>query len=125
MSKELKFYICRHCGNIITKINDSGVKVVCCGEEMQELVANTVDASKEKHVPVVTEAYNVVTVEVGSNPHPMSDVHYIQWIYLFTQSGGQYKYLKPSDEPSVKFTLKDDTLIDVYAYCNLHGLWKA
>jgi len=123
MSKEQKFYICKHCGNIVTKIFDSGVNVVCCGEEMTYLKPNTVDASAEKHLPVITESYDVVTVEIGSNPHPMTDVHYIQWIYLLTQNGGQLKYLAPNDEPVVKFTLKDDKCIAAYAYCNLHGLW--
>lgn len=124
MSKEQKFYICNICGNLITKIEDSGVEVVCCGEPMTLLVANTVDASKEKHVPVVTVKDNIVTAEVGAVPHPMTDVHYIQWIYILTDKGGQLKYLQPEQAPKAEFALKDDKLIAVYEYCNIHGLWK-
>jgi superoxide reductase len=124
MRKDVKFYRCQHCGNIITKIHDSTVKVVCCGDEMEEITANTVDASKEKHVPVVSVAGNIVKVEVGSVPHPMEEKHYIMWIYLQTQKGGQIKYLAPGEEPVAVFALEDDSLEAVYEYCNIHGLWK-
>ena len=119
-----KFYICKHCGNIVGMINNSGVPIVCCGEKMQEIVPNTVDAAQEKHIPVVTVNGNNVHVEVGSVAHPMTEEHYIQWIYIETENGGQRKALKPGDAPVADFELKDDKLVAAYAYCNLHGLWK-
>ncbi len=125
MSKEPKFYICKHCGNIIGMIQDSGVTPECCGEEMQELIANTVDASVEKHVPVIKTEGCKVTVTVGSTLHPMLPAHYIMWIYLNTQKGAQLKYLIPDSEPKAEFCLADgDKVIAAYEYCNLHGLWK-
>ncbi|MDD3171305.1 MAG: desulfoferrodoxin family protein [Bacilli bacterium] len=119
-----KFFICEHCGNIIGMIYASGVPVVCCGEEMKELVPNTVDAAQEKHVPVVEVKGNTVEVKVGSVAHPMIAAHFIQWIYLETKNGGQRKALVPGEEPKAVFTLINDEPIAAYAYCNLHGLWK-
>ena len=105
-------------------INDSGVNPVCCGEKMELLKPNTTDAAGEKHVPVVTVDGNIVTVTVSSVIHPMEDAHYIQWIYLDTEQGGQRKALKPGDAPVAKFALTDgDEPIGAYEYCNLHGLW--
>ena len=121
---EKKFYICRHCGNIVGMIHDAGVPLICCGEKMDQLVANTVDASQEKHVPVVTVDGNEITVNVGSVEHPMIPEHSIVWIYLETEKGGQRKVLNPGDAPTAKFTVIDDKPIAAYAYCNLHGLWK-
>ena len=123
--KELKFYICNHCGNIITKIHDAGVPVVCCGEKMKALVPNTVEASGEKHIPVASVENGVVNVNVGAVEHPMADVHYIEWVYLETDKGGHRKELKPGENPNVKFILGDEKPVAVYAYCNLHGLWMA
>jgi superoxide reductase len=121
---ETRFYRCEHCGNIIGMIHSSGVPVVCCGEPMKLMEANTVDASKEKHVPVVTVEGDTVIVAVGSAPHPMVPEHFIQWIYLQTERGGQRKALKPGEEPKATFVVKDDKLVAAYEYCNLHGLWK-
>ena len=127
MTKEQqKFYICKHCGNIIGLINNAGVPLVCCGEKMTELVPNTSDGAVEKHVPVVKVEGNLVTVEIGSVPHPMTEAHYISWVYVQTEKGGQRKNLAPNDKPSAVFALtEDDKLEMVFAYCNLHGLWKA
>ena len=123
--KETKFYICKHCGNIIKKIHNSGVSVVCCGEKMKELVPGEVEASVEKHLPVVNYTDNTVTAIVGSVNHPMTEEHSITWVYLETNKGGQRKNLSPNDEPRVTFALiEDEKPIAVYAYCNLHGLWK-
>ncbi|MBQ1705802.1 MAG: desulfoferrodoxin [Clostridia bacterium] len=123
---ELKFYICEHCGNIITKIKDAGVPVMCCGQKMTELVPGTTDAAVEKHVPVFTVAGDTVTVAVGAAAHPMLDVHYIEWIVLQTRLGTQMKRLVPGQEPKACFRLcEGDAVEAVYAYCNLHGLWKA
>ena len=96
---DLKFFICKHCGNIIEIIDSSGVPVVCCGEEMEELIPGTVDASLEKHVPVVTIEGDTVTVAVGAVAHPMIPEHYIQWIYLQTENGAYRKHLNPGEEP--------------------------
>lgn len=121
----MKFYICKHCGNIFGVINDSGVTPVCCGDPMTELTANTTDAAVEKHVPVITADGNTITVEVGSTAHPMTEEHLIQWIYIQTEQGGQRKALKAGDAPKAVFSLADgDKLVAAYAYCNLHGLWK-
>ena len=122
----MKFYICRHCGNVITKLTSAQVPVKCCGEEMQLLEAGVTDAAQEKHVPAFKEEGNLVKVVVGSIPHPMEDDHYIEWIYLLTDKGAQIKYLHPHDAPAAEFALSEDEVaIAVYAYCNKHGLWKA
>lgn len=118
-----KFYICRHCGNLIVKIHDAGVPVMCCGQKMEELIPNTVDASGEKHLPVVSVENGIVTVAVGSVAHPMVPEHSIEWIFVETEIGGQLKRLNPGDAPELKFWLGDDKAVAVYAYCNLHGLW--
>ena len=124
--EELKLYQCKHCGNIVAYVKNSGVPVYCCGEQMQEMVANTVDASQEKHVPVVTRNGNEVVVSVGSVEHPMLPAHYIEWICLQTKQGKQRKLLQPGEKPEARFALSDgDELIAAYEYCNLHGLWKS
>ncbi|MBQ2943906.1 MAG: desulfoferrodoxin Dfx [Ruminococcus sp.] len=121
----MKFYICEHCGNIITKIHDKKVPVMCCGQKMTELVPGTVDASLEKHVPVVEIDGNTVNVKVGSVTHPMIEEHYIQWICLETDKGFQIKYLSAGEAPEASFVLADEKPVAVYEYCNLHSLWKA
>ena len=121
-----KFYKCNHCGNVIIKTVDSGVPVLCCGEKMVELGPKTVDASQEKHVPVVTRVDDCrIKVEVGSVPHPMTEEHLIEWVALETEQGYQVKKLSAGSEPVCTFTLADgDKAVAVYAYCNLHGLWQ-
>lgn len=122
----MKFYICNHCKNIIGKIHDSGVPVVCCGVKMAELVPNTTDAATEKHVPVIKVDGTSVTVTIGSTLHPMTEEHLIQWVYLETEEGGQRKNLKAGDKPELTFAITPgDRVKAAYAYCNLHGLWKA
>lgn len=124
--KEKKFYICKHCGNLVGLINNAGVPLVCCGEEMMELIPNTKDAAVEKHIPVINVVGNKVIIEIGSAPHPMTEEHYISWVYIETKKGGQRKELLPGNKPYVEFALtEDDTLESAYAYCNLHGLWKS
>ena len=123
---EMKFYLCEHCGNIIGKIHDAGVPVVCCGQKMTQLIPGTVEASAEKHIPVPSVNGSVVKVAVGSVAHPMIEAHYISWIYMQTTVGGQRKNLVPGAAPEVTFALAEgETPVAVYAYCNLHGLWKA
>ena len=122
---ELKFYRCPFCGNIVVKLENSGVPVVCCGKPMVELVPGTTDASVEKHVPVVTVDGSKVNVFVGGAEHPMVPEHYIQWIVLETKQGWQIKHLKPGTKPSADFVLAEgDEVVAAYEYCNLHSLWK-
>lgn len=122
--KNTKFYICEHCGNIVEMVHDAGVKPVCCGQKMNELVPNTVEASGEKHIPAVTVKEGIVEVNVGSVDHPMVEEHFIEWVQLITDKGIQRKYLNAGDAPNAVFPLGDDKAVAVYAYCNLHGLWK-
>ena len=118
-----KFYKCRHCGNVIEKIVDSKVPVVCCGEKMEELIPNTVDASGEKHLPVVTRLdEHTLEVKVGSVAHPMLPEHHIAFIYVETDRGGLRIDLK--DKPEAVISVGSAKPIAVYEYCNLHGLWK-
>ena len=124
MCRNQKFYICKHCGNLVGLIDDKGVPLVCCGEPMAELIANTVEASVEKHLPVATMSGNTLTVEVGSVPHPMTEEHHISFIYVETANGGQRKCLNIGAAPVAKFSFADDEPKVVFAYCNLHGLWK-
>ena len=119
-----KFFKCNTCGNMVGMINSSGVPIICCGAPMDELKANTEDAALEKHVPAVTVDGNKISVVVGDVEHPMLEEHFIQWIYLETEKGGQRKALKPGDAPKAVFVVEDDKPVAVYEYCNLHGLWK-
>lgn len=123
---EMKFYQCSVCGQIVAIVKETGVPLVCCGEDMEEMIPGSVDASREKHVPVIEVDGDKVTVTVGSAPHPMTKEHSIEWIALETMCGNQRKVLKPGEEPKACFRLcKGDTVLNAYAYCSLHGLWKA
>ena len=123
---EQKFYICAHCGNIIAKVHDSGVPVMCCGQKMTEIIPGTTDASHEKHTPVWTVENGIVHVRVGSAAHPMTPEHHIAWVSLQTKYGNQRRELRPGDEPEVCFALcEGDEVEAVYAFCNLHSLWRA
>ncbi|MCL2066439.1 MAG: desulfoferrodoxin [Treponema sp.] len=124
MSGKQKFYICKHCGNIAGLVEDKGVPLVCCGDNMTELAPNTVEASTEKHLPSVKVSGDSISVQIGSVPHPMESEHYIAFVYVETERGGQRKSLKAGDAPALTFCFSDDKPVAVYAYCNLHGLWK-
>jgi len=124
MGNKLRFLVCKHCFNIALLVNDSGVPPVCCGEQMSVCEPNTVDASIEKHMPVVTSTANGISVKIGSVSHPMGSEHHIAFVYVETEHGGQRKYFKVGDEPALSFCFSDDKPVAVYAYCNLHGLWK-
>lgn len=125
INKEHRFFICKHCKNLIGMIHNAGVPIICCGEPMQELVANTAEAANEKHLPAVTVNGSNVEVQVGSVAHPMSEEHHIAWVYLQTDCGGQRKILQITGEPKVCFALTEgETPVAVFAYCNLHSLWK-
>ena len=133
MCSKQRFLICKHCGNIAGLIKDEGVPMICCGEEMTELVPNTVEASVEKHLPVVVPessacecdcGCNCLSVQIGSALHPMEEAHHISFVYVETEQGGQRKCLKVGDEPKLVFSFANDNPVAVFAYCNLHGLWK-
>ena len=122
---ENRFYLCEHCGNIIGMIHDAGVPMMCCGQKMTKLEPGVVEASHEKHIPVVSVDGNIVTVTIGSVEHPMVEEHSILWVYLQTDRGGQRKCLEVGKAPIVSFALTDEKPVAAYAYCNLHGLWKS
>ena len=119
-----KFYVCSHCRNIAEMVYDTDIALYCCGDKMQELVPNTVEASGEKHIPAVKVGDGVVEVNVGSVDNPMEEIHWIEWVQLVTDKGMHRRFLKPGEAPNVSFRLEDEKPLAVYAYCNLHGLWK-
>ena len=119
-----KFYVCSHCRNIAEMVYDTDIALYCCGDKMQELVPNTVEASGEKHIPAVKVGDGVVEVNVGSVDHPMEEIHWIEWVQLVTDKGMHRRFLKPGEAPNVSFRLEDEKPLAVNAYCNLHGLWK-
>ena len=121
----MDFYVCPICGNVIVYNTASGVAVECCGQPMEKLEANVKEAAVEKHLPVVEREGEKVLVKIGSLPHPMEDVHYIEWIVLETKRGHQYVPLQPGMAPEAHFVLAGgDEIVAAYAYCNIHGLWK-
>jgi len=119
-----KFFSCNLCGNIVEMIEEKGGTLVCCKKGMTFLEPNTVEASQEKHLPVVAKTENGIKVSVGSAPHPMEDAHYIGFIYIRTEKGGQRVALNVSGSAEAEFCFINDKPLEVYAYCNLHGLWK-
>ena len=120
------FYVCEHCGNLVGTIHDAGVPLVCCGQRMKRLEPGTVEASHEKHIPVAEVKGNTVSVSVGSVEHPMTEEHSILWVYLETSLGTQRRCLSAGDAPHAEFVLSEgERPVAVYAYCNLHGLWKS
>ena len=122
----MKFLKCNHCGNIVAVVEEKGGTITCCGDNMQEMKANTTDAATEKHVPVIEVDGQSVTVTVGSVEHPMLPEHFIGWIVLETKTGNQRKILNPGDKPVAKIMMVEgDEVLAAYEYCNLHGLWKA
>jgi superoxide reductase len=124
MTQKNQVYKCSHCGNVVEVVHAAGGTLSCCGDSMQELKENTVDASKEKHIPVVSKIDGGYKVVVGSIEHPMEETHLIEFIELVTPSGVLRKSLKAGDKPEAVFITEEK---DVYAreFCNLHGLWKA
>ena len=123
---EMKFYQCTICGQIAAIVKETGVPLVCCGQEMNELIPGSVDASVEKHVPMIEIDGDKIFVTVGSTPHPMTKEHHIEWVSLQSRFGNQRKALKPGMDPKVCFRVcEGDEILAVYAYCNLHGFWNA
>ncbi len=118
MTERKQIYRCNVCGNIVEVLHASYGELVCCGQPMEQLVENTVDAALEKHVPVIEKTETGVKVKVGSVPHPMEEEHYIEWVEIIADGRVYRKFLKPGDEPEAVFEIKAE-------YCNLHGLWKS
>lgn len=125
MQFQPQFFRCAHCGQVVSVLKDAGVPIVCCGQRMDLLTPNTTDAAFEKHVPVVERNGCELTVRVGSAAHPMLEAHHIEWIYLHTADGGQRRVLAPGAAPEAAFCAAEGEALEVYAYCNLHGLWMA
>ena len=124
MPKQLEVYKCQHCGNIIEVMIGGGANIVCCGEEMQLQAENTVDAAKEKHVPVIERGNGTITVKVGSVAHPMEEKHYIQWIELIADGTVYRQFLQPGQAAEATFCVTAEN-VTAREYCNLHGQWKA
>jgi len=124
MAEKLEIYKCEVCGNIVEVLHGGKGELVCCGQPMKLFKENTVDAAKEKHVPVVEKTADGFTVKVGSVPHPMEEKHYIEWIEIIAD-GEVYRYfLKPGAAPEATFKI-DAAQVTAREYCNVHGLWKA
>lgn len=118
----MDIYRCEKCGNVVAQINNGGGTLTCCGQAMTKLVANSTDAAQEKHVPVVTQEAGKLKVDVGATLHPMLEEHYIEWIALATEDRIEFHFLKPGEAPKAEFQSVEAGTI--FAYCNLHGLWK-
>lgn len=119
----MDFYRCEHCGNIVAVLKNGGGQLICCGEPMKKLEANVTDASQEKHVPVAVREGSRLKVSVGSAAHPMTAEHLIEWIAVVSEGKNELVYLKAGMEPKAEFA-DVPAKATVYAYCNLHGLWK-
>ena len=124
MAQKLEVYKCDACGNIVEVLHGGGGELVCCGEAMKLMVENTVDAAKEKHVPVIQAVDGGVKVSVGSVAHPMEEKHLIEWIEIIADGKAYRQFLSPGDAPEATFQVEANE-ITAREYCNLHGLWKA
>jgi superoxide reductase len=124
MAKRLEVYKCGVCGNIVEVLHAGKGNLVCCGQPMNLLVENTVDAAKEKHVPVIEKVEGGVKIKVGEVPHPMEEKHWIQWIEIIADDKTYRQYLNPGETPEATFNVTTDQ-ITAREYCNIHGLWKA
>jgi len=124
MAKKLEIYKCEICGNIVEVMHAGEGELVCCGEPMKLMVENTVDAAKEKHVPVIETVSGGIKVKVGSAAHPMEDKHYIEWIEVIADGKAYRQFLKPGEKPEASFAITAGN-IQAREYCNLHGLWKS
>ena len=124
MAERLEVYKCELCGNIVEVLHGGGGELVCCGQPMTLLVENTVDAAREKHVPVVEKTADGVAVKVGSVPHPMEENHFIEWVEIITDGKAYRQFLNPGESPEASFSVSADQ-VTAREYCNLHGHWKA
>ena len=123
MAEQLEIYKCDVCGNIVEVLHGGAGELVCCGQPMKHFVENTVDAAKEKHVPVIEKTAGGITVKVGSVPHPMEEKHYIEWIEVIADGKAYRQFLKPGEVPEATFAI-DAQQVTAREYCNIHGLWK-
>jgi len=123
MTAKLQVYKCEVCGNIVEVLHEGKGELVCCNQPMKLFEENTVDAAKEKHVPVIEHTIAGTRVTVGSEPHPMEEEHYIEWIELIADGKTYRHYLKPGDKPEALFHIDTDQ-VEAREYCNVHGLWK-
>lgn len=122
----MEFYFCKSCENLIVPVEHGSGRPFCCGEKMQQLQPAAERAPLDRHAPVVSEVWGKIIVSVGSNPHPMTEEHYIKWIFLRTWFGIQLRRLKPGDAPEAIFTINDgDQVIDAYAFCSQHKIWRS
>ena len=124
MTEQLQIYKCEVCGNIVEMLHGGAGELICCGQPMVLYAANTVDAAKEKHVPVMEKGSPGLKVKVGSVAHPMEAKHYIEWIEIIADGRAYRKFLKPGDAPEATFCIKAEK-ITAREYCNVHGLWKS
>jgi superoxide reductase len=124
MAERLEVYKCDLCGNIVEVLHAGKGELVCCGQPMKLMKENTVDAAKEKHVPVIERTATGVKVKVGSIPHPMEEKHYIEWIEVIADGAVYRKWLKPGEKPEAEFPVKAQKIV-AREYCNLHGLWSS
>jgi len=123
MAEKHEVYKCDICGNIVAVLHGGGGELVCCGQPMVQMIENTVDAAKEKHVPVVEKVSDGIKVKVGSVPHPMETKHYIEWVEIIADGKSYRQFLNPGETPEATFGVKADQ-VTAREYCNLHGLWK-
>ncbi len=124
MAERLEVYKCEACGNIVEVLTGGAGELVCCGEPMKLMTENTVDAAKEKHVPVIEQTADGIKVKVGSAAHPMEEKHYIEWIEIIADGKAYRQFLNPGEAPEAVFPIKA-TQVTAREYCNMHGLWKA
>jgi superoxide reductase len=124
MTKKQQIFKCEICGNIIEVLHAGAGQLVCCDQPMKPIVANSEDAAKEKHVPVIERTQQGILVKIGSVPHPMEEKHYIEWIQLIADNQSYRVFLSPGDQPQALFNLTA-TNVMARAYCNIHGLWKS
>jgi len=124
MANVLEVYKCDLCGNIVEVLHGGGGELVCCGEPMKLLQENTVDASREKHVPVIEKGPDSITVKVGGVPHPMEEKHYIEWIEIVADGNAYRRFLKPGESPEAVFRVTAGK-VTAREYCNIHGLWSS
>jgi len=124
MAEKLQVYKCELCGNIVEVLHGGAGELVCCGQPMRLMTENTVDAAKEKHVPVIEKIAGGYTVKVGAVAHPMEEKHYIEWIELLADGKAYRQFLNPGEPPEAVFTI-EATEVSAREYCNLHGLWRA
>jgi len=124
MANFQQYYKCALCGNIVEVVHEGGGELVCCGQPMNLISANSIDASNEKHVPIIEKTDKGIIVKVGSIDHPMEEKHYIEWIEVTNGAWIQRKFLKPGEKPQAEFCVEYSDKLVAKEYCNIHGLWK-